>query len=636
MFRGRLHYKLIAATVTSLLLVVGAFFYFLYSYHRDQLTAGLITSTTNLSKLIQQSLEYAMVSRRGDLLQSMVMRLAESPEVENIYILDPTGTIRVSSETARVGYTIDRASPTCQLCHRLSPHQRSTTAIFTTAGGHQVLRNVTPIFNKTPCQGCHDPRQRINGVLIMDFSMDRINAQLAKNVWAMLLMAGSLVVVLAGVIGIYTNRLVLSKLKAVVDTTEQVGSGDLSARVPTRGSDEFAQLGESFNQMASRLQSYMEELRTTQEYLKHLIDSVDDGIVVLDQDLRVTLANEAYAELIGRSKEEILDASCSDFCHKALQPCQDLETDCPARKTFKTGKLHKTIMTMQDELKGERTLEIYSSPIRGPDGRVEQVVEVVRDITERQRLEASLIHSEHLASLGMLAAGVSHEINNPLASIAAAIEGLRRRFEQEPHRWEDPEEVAEYLELIQKEVARCKQITDRLLILARPGGSEPRWIDLRAAVEETVSLVALEAQRRSVELSFTWQDDVPPVKADEGQMRQVFLNLLLNAIEATEAGGSVAVRGFRLDGSVAVEVRDTGCGIAPSEIKRIFEPFYTKKPLGQGTGLGLFITRNIVTDHGGEITVESRLGQGTTMTVTLPLDGPAEGLGPEHKGSHEG
>jgi two-component system NtrC family sensor kinase len=271
----------------------------------------------------------------------------------------------------------------------------------------------------------------------------------------------------------------------------------------------------------------------------------------------------------------------------------------------------------------ERTLEIFSSPIWGPDGTVDQVVEVVRDITERQRLEATLLHSEHLASLGMLATGVSHEINNPLASIATAIEGLRRRIAEQPDGWKESAEVAEYIELVQREVGRCKGITDKLLILAREGPSVARWFDLRVSVEETVSLVALEADRRGVELSCTWDNDMLFIKADDGQLRQVLLNLLLNAIQATEVGGSVVVQGTKTDNGVSVSIADNGCGIPQAEIKRIFEPFYTRKPVGQGTGLGLFISRNIVEDHGGDIVVESREGAGTTVTVSLPLEGPA-------------
>lgn len=623
MLRSKLHVKLIVATVSSLLLVVGIFFYFLRTYHKAQLTEGLITSTTNLSMLIEQGLEYAMFSRREDLLQTMVHRLAEDPEVEHIYILDRTGTIRVSSDASRVGYTINRASPTCKLCHSEEANQHSTTAVFKTAGGREVLRNVTPLFNKTECHACHSPTQSINGVLIMDFSMERINAQLTQDVWAMLAMTGVLVLVLAGAVGVYTNRLVLSKLKAVVKATQRVRAGDLSARVEIAGSDEFAQLAESFNQMTSQLLDSAEELRTTQEYLKHLINSVDDGIVVVDNSLRVVMVNDVYLEIIGRSKEELIGSHCSDTCHQAIHPPDATPTNCPARKAFETGRLHKTLITVPGEASGERALEIFSSPIRGPGGTVDQVVEVVRDITERQRLEATLLHSEHLASMGMLAAGVSHEINNPLASIATAIEGLRRRMAEKPGGWEEPDEVAEYLELVQKEVARCKRITDKLLILAPQGPSEARWVDLQVSVEETASLVSLEADRRGVALSCSWDNDRLFVKADDGQLRQVLLNVLLNAIQATEAGGSVVVRGTKTDDGVAVSVTDTGCGISPAEVKRIFEPFYTKKPVGQGTGLGLFISKNIVQDHGGDIVVESREGEGTTVTVSLPLEGPA-------------
>jgi PAS domain S-box-containing protein len=587
MLRSKLNYKLILATISSLLLVAGIFFYFLYSYHKAQLTEGLITSTTNLSKLIQQGLEYAMVSRRGDLLKNMVYQLADGPEVSQIYILDRTGTIRVSSDEAQVGYTIDRNSHTCQLCHSKAPEKRSTTAIFRTANGSEVLRNVTPIFNKGECHGCHNPADRINGVLIMDFSMEKINAQLTQNVWTMLTMTGILVLVLAGVIGGYTNRLVFGRLKAVVKATKQVGAGDLSARVGLAGQDELAQLGQSFNQMASQLESSIDKLKTTQEYLKHLISSVDDGIVVVDRDLTVVMVNEAYLDIIGQPRENLLGSSCSNFCHQTNQPCDDTAKECTAQKTFDTGRLHKNIMTMPDDEGGERTLEIFSSPIRGADGSVDQVVEVVRDITERQRLEAT-------------------------------------RFAERGEDWEEAAEVAEYHELIRKEVSRCKRITDKLLLLARRAPSEARWVDLKTSVEETVSLVVLEAERRGVALEWSWTDDIPPVKADDGQLRQVLLNLLLNSIQATERGGSVKVRGSKRESDLAISVSDNGCGIPPSEIKLIFEPFYTNKPLGQGTGLGLFISKNIVMDHGGDIIVESQPGVGTTMTVVLPLEGPGQ------------
>lgn len=624
MFRSKLNYKLILATISSLLLVAGIFFYFIYTYHKAQLTESLITSTTNLSKLIQQGLEYAMVSRRGDLLNNMIVQLAKDPEVSQIFILDPSGTVRVSSDEARVGYTMDRNSPTCQLCHRYEARERSTTAIFKVADGTEVMRNVTPIFNKGECHRCHDATQRINGVLIMDFSMKKIHAQLNKNVLTMLLMTGILVLVLAGVIGIYINRLVLGKLKTFVSATKKVGAGNLAARVNLEGSDEFAQLGESFNQMTSQLQGSIEKLQTAQEHLHHLINSIDDGIVVVDSDLNVVMANDAYLEILGQSQEDIVGSSCSDFCHRTIHPCREPNADCLASKTFETSRLHKTIVTIPDNEGGERTLEVFSSPIKAQDGSVNQVVEVVRDITERRRLEATLLQSEHLASMGMLAAGVAHEINNPLASIATAIEGLRRRFAERTDSDVDSAEVSEYHELIRKEVNRCKRITDKLLLLARPEPSEMRQVDLRASVEETVSLVALEADRRGVALELSWDEDVPAVRADEGQLRQVVLNLLMNSIQATGRGGSVKVRGYKTDGRVALSVSDTGTGISPAEVKHIFEPFYTKKPLGQGTGLGLFISKNIVMDHGGEIIVESQPGEGTTMTVILPLEGAVD------------
>ncbi|HEX4947843.1 MAG TPA: ATP-binding protein, partial [Blastocatellia bacterium] len=251
-------------------------------------------------------------------------------------------------------------------------------------------------------------------------------------------------------------------------------------------------------------------------------------------------------------------------------------------------------------------------------------ITVGEEITEQKKMNAAILHAEKLAGLGRLASGVVHEINNPLATIAACTEALQMRVDEVAALPEETRtDFREYLKLVHDEAFRCKGITNSLLEFARQRESEKTPQEINNLVEQTLRLVKHHPKLKQLQLIVELRDGLPKIKANEGQIKQVFLAIVTNACDAVdETTGQVRIctDRFKCDGQeyVGVEFTDNGCGIAPEIQAKIFEPFVTTKPFGQGTGLGLAVCYGIVSDHGGKIEVISQVGQGTTMRVLLP------------------
>jgi len=265
------------------------------------------------------------------------------------------------------------------------------------------------------------------------------------------------------------------------------------------------------------------------------------------------------------------------------------------------------------------------SPVINSAGEVTHVVEVWRDVSERSRLESQLSHSERLASLGILAAGVAHEINNPLASVLVAVESVQRRLvagsEVEGQCTPDPE-ILDLLDVMERETRRCRDISDKLTLLAQPNTGPSTWVDLNRAERDTLTLLRFLMKRQGVDAVEELAPSLPAIWARESAIRSVCMNLMLNAVQAMSRGGTLHVRTGRRGENVFLEVADTGPGIAPEHLDHIWDPFFTTKPPGSGTGLGLSITQRIVTRHGGAIAAENRDGGGARFTVEIPVTGP--------------
>jgi signal transduction histidine kinase len=271
-------------------------------------------------------------------------------------------------------------------------------------------------------------------------------------------------------------------------------------------------------------------------------------------------------------------------------------------------------------LAGEtKIFRLTRAPVEPTEASAPHAVVLVEDVTRAKRLERQMLLTERLTTAGRLAAGVAHELNNPLATIAGCAESLRERLtERGLTNTSELTDFPHYLGLIEEEAFRCKEITGTLLQFVRDPGSQRAPTDLNALVLRTTEL--LSHQSRFAEGRFATELDpaLPPLAVNEGQVRQVFIALASNALEAMERRGRLTVRSRLHRGEVEVEFEDEGPGVPDEILPRIFDPFFTTKPPGQGTGLGLAIAQGIVTDHGGRIEVTSRPGKGSLFRVVLP------------------
>ena len=259
-------------------------------------------------------------------------------------------------------------------------------------------------------------------------------------------------------------------------------------------------------------------------------------------------------------------------------------------------------------------MEETASPIFDGAGEVVGSVNVARNITERKRMQEQLMLTGKLASIGELASGVAHELNNPLTSVIGFSQLLMER--------DLPDDVKEDLGLVHSEALRASGIIKNLLTFARKHPPVRQLCQIHNVIEDVLKLRAYEQTVNNIEVNRQFAPDLPEITVDYSQMQQVFLNIITNAeyfMTGTRGRGTLTVGTQRLDNTVRVSFADDGPGIAPENLSQVFNPFYTTKPVGKGTGLGLSISHGIVAEHGGSIYVTSQPGEGATFVVELPL-----------------
>lgn len=339
-------------------------------------------------------------------------------------------------------------------------------------------------------------------------------------------------------------------------------------------------------------------------------DSIQDPIYITDADYRIVKANKAFTKFIRMDFPEVLGRKCYELLHRDTQPYQH----CPHLSLKETGEPAEVEIVSPD---GGTTIVVSHFPYTGPDGTFGGSISIVRDVTEERRKEMRSIMNERLASLGQMAASIAHEINNPLAAILGCADGLLNRVKQDRI---DPDLFKKYLNIIQEEVGRCKKITTGMLSFVRKNATEKRTVDLHAILDRTLEIIGLQGRLNAVEVRKNYRLEDGGIFGSEGELRQVFLSVVMNALDAMSDRGMLTIETQPVIKGISIAISDTGAGIAPENINRIFDPFFTTKIEQGGTGLGLSLSRKMVANHGGEITVSSEQGKGTSFTITLPRE----------------
>lgn len=359
------------------------------------------------------------------------------------------------------------------------------------------------------------------------------------------------------------------------------------------------------------------ELKEEKRKLDNIVSEIGADLLVINRDNTICWANKRLIENHPLGKG-ILNQTCFDaYCHLHTVP-----DDCPSAKVFHTGRINQVERVVYNNHR-KKFCNVISSPIFDKDGNVVQVLELIQDITgkkqeeERQkRLQQQLVHSDRLISIGRLAAGVAHEINTPLAILSGMIQGFLERNNSFTN------EIVKEFKTMHKVTKRIEKTVDSLLELSHfEGNEQPKPVNINELIKDTISLIAEQFTAKNKNIVLKLSSRLPKIRGFAEQLQQVFMNLLINAADATVDGDTISITTTQKDkNTININLRDTGTGMPEEMLSKIFDPFFTTKEVGKGTGLGLSITYGIVKRHHGTIHVKSKVGRGTTFDINLPID----------------
>ena len=382
---------------------------------------------------------------------------------------------------------------------------------------------------------------------------------------------------------------------------------------------ETAQLFWELSRISALQEKTNEELAKTKS-LYHVVTNelLEEDVMIISPNYQIIDINETLAKKLGLEPSDLIGRYCYEVSHNQDVPCEGKEHPCPLVQTLETKKSSKTTHIHHDSDNKELHYSISCYPIFDA-GKIAGVLEISRDITRDIDIQKIMMQQEKLASIGQLAAGVAQEINNPMTTILTTAMLMQEEIDPEDPNYEELQTIAD-------ETLRCRKIVNSLLSFARQTKPQKKKWDVNDIILDAVALTRKQAAFKDVSLKHDLAQNIPRLWVDKDQMQQAFINLALNAIEATDAGGKVTFssRFVEEDKMVSVSISDTGKGIQEKDLGRIFEPFFTTKE--NGTGLGMAITHGLVEQNGGTIEVKSQLGEGTTFEIRLHLKGSEKDL----------
>ena len=358
------------------------------------------------------------------------------------------------------------------------------------------------------------------------------------------------------------------------------------------------------------------DIKRQESYLELLVSSSIDAFIATDMKGIITLFSNGAENIFGCKAEEVLGTLISNYYVMGRDEAKKI-----MKILYEEGRLqnYETEMIIRNGKKVNMNLSV--SLLRNSNGELIGTLGIGKDFTEFKRIERQLQQSEKLATVGELAAGVAHEVGTPLNVILGTAEYLMMEMEGDGPKIEE-------LKVIISQAEHITKLIHQLLNFSRYNKPEFKSIDINSLIRDTLKLTDLQIVKEKIKVNTDLQSDIPSIIGDDNQLLQVFINIIVNAVHAMSQGGTLTIS-TELDkspslasnnnGFVNIRLSDTGCGIHPQNIQKIFDPFFTTKDIDKGTGLGLTVSHRIVEDHGGAISVESRVSKGTCFTVRLPI-----------------
>ncbi|MFQ6015861.1 MAG: GAF domain-containing protein [Anaerolineae bacterium] len=637
------------AGVTLILIAVSIFSYFQYTYHRNLLISSL---QPELSDVIKGSLKHAMLTQDLEEIRKIMENLTGQERVKSVFILNKRGEIRIASEERTIGQMLNQQDPTCQICHRLEPENRGRRVLFTAEGGERVLRTVNPIANEPECHGCHNPADRLNGILITDFSMADIDRQLAADLRGIFLLLMGAIIVTGLTLNFMMNRMVVGRLGKFVQAMKSFGKGNFNQRVEVEGEDEIGQLAMTFNQMAEGLKekaSLEEEIREQTERLStlHSITATVSQSLKLEEILNRGLRKILQVMELEAGEIRLLDSgtltlrasvgSAPDFLEEEerveMGECvcglasysgeaiviEDIPTD---PRISRLGCKHQgfhSVVCVPLRAK-ERVLGVFTVHARRPHSFTPQDVELLtaignqlsvaienaqlyEELQQREVLRGQLLEKVIAAQEEermRIARELHDEFAQALTALTMSVEAAERILPPEM------EKVKEQLAITKTLTVRTLEETYDLILDLRPAALDDlglvpaiRWY-VESHLEEKGIEVDLETKGIKARL---------PAKVETALFRviQEALNNVVKHAKATHVKICLEVENSLFKGTI----EDDGRGF---DVEAVWQSEDKTR------GLGLLGMRERVTLCGGTLDIRSQPGQGTKLYVSVPID----------------
>ena len=613
------------------------------------------------SKMVMKSIEYPMLDGEMEDVQAILEGLRGTEGLGIVHLHDLTGTIRYSGVPDNIGRVTQseiakKALRTQELVEGLEKYK-----------GGRILRYAMPIPNERACHKCHGRQEEILGVLTVGIRWTPVENRVASLRNRQILLGIVFIVVVGFFLIRRISKSVTRPILQLTRLTDEISRGNLDVsfdfgekvkcwevmkcdktNCPTYGKedalcwylegtlceegapmgkfpekldecrkcrvykmhrgDEIVQLADGFFHMTSDLKASRDELRRIYDFQRKLIESSIDGIIATDKKKNIVTFNKAAAKLFGYSREEVvgkMDVADLYAPGQAENVREHLHSDAYGG----SGKLANYETTVLNKTGNEAPVRL-SAGIIYEDGEVLGTVVFFQDLTERKRLERKVLESERLAAIGQGVAYISHEIKNPLMIIGGFARQVLRGVTLDGKN-------KEKLEIIINEVTRLEEFLSDVTDFTKLPKPKKIMASINSVVEKVCVLLKQEFEAHNVASDRSVDPNIPETLLDPRQIEQVFINILKNANEAMPEGGKVCLETHLKGKNIEIRISDTGKGIAPEDLEDIFNPFVTTKP--KGTGLGLAISRKIIEDHGGDLYIESKLGEGSICVMILPV-----------------
>lgn len=443
------------------------------------------------------------------------------------------------------------------------------------------------------------------------FSFVRIK----EAAWLTFLVAVVSLFFLWGLFYLLFNRTVVLELKGLLSTFRNIAGPPRrdDVALPLTTGDEVEQLKGAFEVAAQELQQAHNDLKASESKYRLMFETSQDAIIIIDGQEEVKDINSAGISLFGFT--DLAEALSMETFYQLFFDTREAVDFTRALK--EKGFVKDVEVAMVDRLGNIMTIMISATARRDEAGAFAGITVMFRDVTEMRRMDKHLAQTEKLASVGQLASGVAHEINNPLGVIQCYANLIAKSKSSDP-------QIRNDVGIIRKHTDQCRTVVEALLNFSRSAEPQLKKTDINACTEEVAAVLGLQIQKEKFRIERQFDQSLPRITVDGNKIKQVLMNLLINASQAMPDGGCITVKTMLTTNGkqLSIAITDTGKGIPKENIPKIFDPFYTTKGPEKGTGLGLSVSYGIVQQHGGEISVDSTPGHGTTFTVLLPTDKP--------------